>query len=90
MGATGATALASCEAVKAVLMKKPKERLSAKDALNHPWIKQASRSHSGPDAAHELAAHAIPTLIALLHAGGPHRRLKRAPAPARRSGGLRT
>ena len=32
-------------------------RLSAKDALTHPWVTQKSRMHEGEDAAHVLDKH---------------------------------
>jgi len=43
--------------VEALLRKKPSERLSAKDALTHPWVTQKSRMHEGEDAAHVLDKH---------------------------------
>lgn len=39
------------------MRKKPPERLSAKDALTHPWIISSSTVHEGEDAAHVLARH---------------------------------
>jgi len=40
-----------------LMQKKPRDRLSATAAKDHPWIKHASRLHAGADAAHELARH---------------------------------
>jgi len=42
---------------QALMQKKPKDRLSAAEALKHPWIKHQSTGHSGTDAAQELLAH---------------------------------
>jgi len=42
----------------ALMQKDPHKRLSASQALAHPWIKHASTLHSGTDAAQEMAAHA--------------------------------
>jgi len=41
----------------ALMHKKPKERLAATTAKDHPWIKHASKLHQGEDAAHELQRH---------------------------------
>jgi serine/threonine protein kinase len=41
----------------ALMQKRPKDRLSATAAKDHPWIKHASTLHSGEDAAHEMARH---------------------------------
>ena len=41
----------------ALMQKKPRDRLAATNAKDHPWIKHASKLHSGMDAAHELARH---------------------------------
>jgi len=42
---------------QALMQKKPKDRLSAEQALKHPWIQNHSTVHSGPDAAHSLLDH---------------------------------
>ena len=39
----------------ALMQKRPRDRLSATSAVDHPWIKHASKLHAGDDAAHELA-----------------------------------
>ena len=39
----------------ALMQKKPRDRLAATSAKDHPWIKHASKLHQGTDAAHELA-----------------------------------
>lgn len=40
------------------LMKKnPRDRMSASEAIQHPWIQHESNLHDGLDAAHELARH---------------------------------
>jgi len=41
----------------ALMQKKPRDRLSATSAKDHPWIKHSSKLHMGKDAAHELASH---------------------------------
>jgi len=41
----------------ALMQKDPHKRLSASQALNHPWIKHESNLHAGADAAQELEAH---------------------------------
>jgi len=44
----------------ALMKKDPSERLSASEAVKHPWITSRSRAHSGDnglDAAHELERH---------------------------------
>jgi len=38
----------------ALMQKRPKDRLPASEAVHHPWIKMASKHHSGEDAAHML------------------------------------
>jgi len=40
-----------------LMQKRPRDRLSATAATEHPWIKNASRLRGGVDAAHELANH---------------------------------
>ena len=40
-----------------LMQKEPRKRLAASQALQHPWIKNASKLHEGKDAATELAAH---------------------------------
>merc|ERR1712167_246688 len=42
-----------------LMQKHPKHRLSASEAIKHPWITGRSRAHSEPsDAAHALESHA--------------------------------
>lgn len=43
--------------ISSLMQKKPRDRLSATAAKDHPWIKHASRLHSGTDAAEELQRH---------------------------------
>jgi len=40
-----------------LMQKKARDRLPATNAKDHPWIKHASKLHTGPDAAHELERH---------------------------------
>ena len=42
---------------EALMQKRPKDRLAATNAKDHPWIKHASNLHKGEDAAHEMARH---------------------------------
>jgi len=41
----------------ALMQKKPRDRLPATSAKDHPWIKHASNLHRGEDAAHDIARH---------------------------------
>ena len=34
---------------KALMQKAPRDRMNAKDAMNHPWIKERSTVHAGRD-----------------------------------------
>ena len=56
--------------VSKLLTKDPKHRMSAHDALAHPWIKQRSNIHAS-DAAEDLAKHAevVAALQAYSHTG---------------------
>lgn len=38
----------------ALMMKRPRDRLNATDAIHHPWIAHKSTVHQGKDAAHEM------------------------------------
>jgi len=41
----------------ALMKKAPKDRLSASEAVKHPWIQHKSKVHQGEDAAHALQKH---------------------------------
>ena len=57
---------------RALLKKRPHDRLSSADAAQHAWIKSASNMHRGIDAAHELEKHTeiVDSLEAFSHADG--------------------
>jgi len=40
-----------------LMKKRPKDRMSASEAIKHPWIKKSSTVHAGNDGAQELLAH---------------------------------
>jgi len=43
--------------IEQLMQKRPRDRLSATAARNHPWIQNASRLHKGDDVAVEMARH---------------------------------
>ena len=42
---------------KALMQKAPRDRMNAKDAMNHPWIKERSTVHQGETAATAMQKH---------------------------------
>ena len=57
---------------ESLLQKRPADRLSAADAVKHPWIRRSSNLKSGLDAAHEMLEHEeiFSSLTAYEHADG--------------------